>query len=248
MCCFSGPVEEVSGTKIFGRIDGDWQYIVYEMSFSAAEEVAMVLPIPVTPGSGEQAVRFINFEDYPDFFGDLDALFPRGEAPAASDLESLSDDFCDPVRVLEVEEVGAFEASFVPTIADFVRLDPRFRLPERIWSELGDYQDFGFAVFKLAAGRSQHVHPMAFLFPTRDPKTVFFPTVHVHDEKFHSKAQFNHQLYCQSDSALKWQESEGVASRGVDMAKVQGVVSVEGKCFRQFLSGLRDNADYYRAA
>ena len=28
----------------------------------------MVLPISVTPGSGEQAVRFINFEDYPDFF------------------------------------------------------------------------------------------------------------------------------------------------------------------------------------
>ncbi len=31
----------------------------------------MVLPISVTPGSGEQAVRFINFEDYPDFFGFL---------------------------------------------------------------------------------------------------------------------------------------------------------------------------------
>ena len=75
MCCFSGPVEEVSGTKIFGRIDGNWQYIVYEVRFSAAEEVAMVLPIPVTPGSGEQAVRLINVEDYPDFFGDLDLCF-----------------------------------------------------------------------------------------------------------------------------------------------------------------------------
>ncbi len=207
----------------------------------------MVLPIPVTPGSDEQAVRFINFEDYPDFFGDLDALFPRGEAPAASDL-SLGDALCEPAQVLEVHGVGAFEASFVPTIADFARLDPRFRLPEGVWSELGDYQDFGFAIFKLAAGRSQHVHPMAFSFPTRDPKTVFFPTVHVHDGKVHPKAQFNHELYCQAGAALTWQESQGVASRGVDMAKVQGVVSVEGKCFRQFLSGLRDNADYYRAA
>jgi len=247
MCCFSGPVEEVSGTKIFGRVDGGWQYIVYEMSFSAAEEVAMVLPIPVTPGSGEQAVRFINFEDYPDFFDDLDALFPRGEAPAAAAL-SLGDLMSTPAQVLEVQEVGAFEASFVPTIADFVRLDPRFRLPEGIWSELGDYQYFGFAVFKLAAGRSQHVHPMAFSFPTRDPKTVFFPTVHVHDGKVHAEAEFNHQLYCQADAALTWQESEGVASRGVDMAKVQGVVSIEGKCFRRFLYGLRDNADHCRAA
>ena len=46
------------------------------MSFSAVEEVAMVLPISVTPGSGEQAVRFINFEDYPDFFGFL-SFIPR---------------------------------------------------------------------------------------------------------------------------------------------------------------------------
>ncbi len=89
----------------------------------------MVLPIPVTPGSGEQAVRFINFEDYPDFFGDLDALFPRDHARPAAAL-SLGDALCEPEQVLEVHEVGAFEASFVPTVADFVRLDPRFRLPE----------------------------------------------------------------------------------------------------------------------
>ncbi len=206
----------------------------------------MVLPIPVTPGSGEQAVRFINFEDYPDFFGDLDALFPRDQIRPANDL-SLGDALCEPEQVLEVHEVGAFEASFVPTVADFVRLDPRFRLPEGVWNE-GDYQDFGFAVFKLAAGRSQHVHPMAFSFPTRDPGTVFFPTVHVHDGEVHSKARFNHTLYCQAASSLMWQESDGVASREVDMAKVQAVVSGQRKCFRQFLSGLRDNADYYRAA
>ncbi len=33
MCLFTGPVEEVFGTKIFGRVDGGWQYIVYEMRF-----------------------------------------------------------------------------------------------------------------------------------------------------------------------------------------------------------------------
>jgi len=42
------------------------------------------------------------------------------------------------------------------------------------------YEDFGFAVFKLRAGLKR-IHSMALEFPRRDPKSLFFPTVHVHD-------------------------------------------------------------------
>ncbi len=134
MCCFSGPVREVYGTKIFGRIEGGDQYLVYEMIFSAESDVAMVLPIPVVPGSAEDAVRFINLESYKRFFADLDHLFSQH-----TDLELMALLSDEPAAgaVLEVHEVGAFEASFVPTISDFARLDLRFRLPDQVWGELG---------------------------------------------------------------------------------------------------------------
>jgi len=57
MCCFSMPVRFVAGTTIFARpmADGS-QPLVYSMAFAAAEELAMIPPIPVPPGSAEDAV------------------------------------------------------------------------------------------------------------------------------------------------------------------------------------------------
>ena len=55
---------------------------------------------------------------------------------------------------LRVHDVGLFEASFVPTLADFERLDPRFRLSPGVWEQLPQYRDWGFAVFKLKKIRS----------------------------------------------------------------------------------------------
>jgi hypothetical protein len=246
MCLFTGPVEDVSRTKIFGRLEGGRQYIVYEMKFSASSDVAMVLPIPVVPGSSEQAVEFISLESYTKFFADLDALFPV-EYALAGDLE-MPAALSEPVQTLQVHEVGAFEASFVPAIRDFVRLDERFRLPAQVWSEVGGYGDFGFAVFKLGAGNAQAVHPMAFSFPTRNPDSVFFPTVHVHDGEVHSEARFDHTLYCQSGAATDWEKSEWVASREVNLSKAQNIVSGSERCFRRRLWGLRDNVDFYLAA
>ena len=54
MCCFSGPVDRVAGTQIFARLkDEANQFVVYSMTLSSKSEVAMILPIPVKPGSGE---------------------------------------------------------------------------------------------------------------------------------------------------------------------------------------------------
>ena len=63
-----------------------------------------------------------------------------------------------------------------------------------------DYRRFGFAVFKLKPG-AQTVHPMAFEFPTSLGAQVFSPTVHVHDNKVHARAKFDHVLYCQPSGA-----------------------------------------------
>ena len=171
MCCFSRPVEHVSQTKIFARSAGkDRQYVVYSMTIDAKEDLAMILPIPVPEKSPDDAVKFINLEKYPEFFADLKKGFP--EPPPAGLAHSLSRSVpIAAAKKLDVVTVGSFEASFVPTVTDFSRLDERFRLPNEAWDELPQYKTFGFAVFKLKEGKKT-IHPMAFDFPSRPLRTV----------------------------------------------------------------------------
>lgn len=195
MCCFTGAVREVAHTQVFARLAARRQVVAYAMEFSAAEDLAMVLPLPVAPGTKESDVRFLSLGDQPGFFEDLATLFPSPVSAQAGDLATLSLD--EDVARLEVHEVGAFEASFVPTMADFARLDPRFRIDPTVWADVPDPElaSSGFAVFKLRAGERQTVHPMAFEFPTRNPAALFFPTLHVHDGRYHREADFSHLLY-----------------------------------------------------
>ena len=130
MCCFSRPVEFVNATRIFARAENAHrQFVVYAMTMSAKEDLAMILPLPVRAGSGENAVRFISLEGYPTFFADMESGFPK-EAPRAFGPVGCATHAPPKAAALPVFQVGSFEASFVPTIADFARLDERFRLPE----------------------------------------------------------------------------------------------------------------------
>lgn len=115
MCCFSRPVESITATKIFARgfplgAEQERQFIVYSMNIRAREELAMVLPIPVRAGSGENAGRFINLKGYPTFFEALESGFP--EPPLASPKSDLT---LTNRSTLAVHGVGDFQASFVPT-------------------------------------------------------------------------------------------------------------------------------------
>src|SRR5262245_21530789 len=106
------------------------------MTYAAATDLAMVLPIPVPSNSPEDAVRFINLNRYPAFFDDMG----RGFLPAAASYSP--DDFATTTRSLaklRVHDVGSFEASFVPCIKDFARLDDRFRIPGEVWDRLPEY-------------------------------------------------------------------------------------------------------------
>lgn len=197
MCIFTGPVARISNTCIFGRLNtrGE-QYLAYSMSANLPQEMAMILPLPVVAG---RSLEFIDLSGCSDFFDTLDKAF-QGPRPRSAGSLSLS---------LEVVEVGSFEASFVPTLDDFGRLDPRFRLDTTIWSLLPQYRDYGFAVFKLKSG-DHEVHPMAFKFSTRLSNQLFFPTVHVHDGTVPDSEHFDHQLYCQAEGELQvdgWQAS-----------------------------------------
>lgn len=177
MCIFSGPVKSVSSTRIFARNDGDRQFLVYQMVYAADSELAMILPLPVKIEKQEDAVDFINLAAYPSFFKDVDSYFPNESYSMSRGL--LGTDSFNGRKSLQVHSVGDFDASYVPSLSDFVRLDPRFKLPRQTWDQIPQYADWGFAVFKLnqkqaikmpepvtpSRSRSmpeREVHPMAF--------------------------------------------------------------------------------------
>jgi hypothetical protein len=263
MCCFSQRVEYVADTNIFARSDNDRQFLVYSMSYAASAELAMVLPLPVPPSSSENSVHFINLQGYPNFFNDMRSgflnrvIYSRGRGAAAISLDAPK---------LRVHDVGDFEASFVPQIGDFNRLDERFRIPPDVWDQAPAYHDYGFAVFKLKAsssrwfagarqklfGRSgrkpRRVHPMAFAFPRRNPELLYFPTVHVHDRKVHPYATFDHMLYFQTEAPTekhpgRWERSLWRASAFMEVVRSEGIVASDQYCWRYSLQGRLQNKD-----
>lgn len=202
MCIFSGAVEQVAETELFARLFGTGglprQALVYRMQFSAADELAMLLPLPVPSGSPEDCVQFVSLEDYPAFFDDLAKGFPSTQPRSRSNAAPTK-----AAAPLVVQDVGAYDASFVPTAADFGRLDARFRLPPDAASSLPIPDDYGYAVFKLKPGQQQRVHPLALTFPTRNPNHLFFPATHLHGTGYEKRALFDHTLYFQGSDALR---------------------------------------------
>lgn len=264
MCCFSvatplglfarlfqRPVR-VSGTNIFARMLAPGvQGVAYSMNLATRAPVAMVLPLPVAPGAGEDAVAFVDLSAEPGMFDQLRGLFEFAQPAARKGGVAFPR---LPRKTLVVHRVGRFVASYVPTRADFARLDPRFRMPEVLFDAVPHYADYGFAVFQLEAGTTT-VHPMGLKFPTRAPDALFFPTVHVHDGRFRRRAAFDHALYFQTPRhttpaatvPIGAFEGDAVAwtTPGADYA---GLVVPAQAMLRRRLRGTRANADTWIAA
>ena len=248
MCIFTGEgAPRVASTRIFGTTDGETATLVYSMSLEVDSEVAMILPLPVKLGLGEAALSFVSLEEYPEFFDDLQRGFPQPVAASADVLTFAPQSLA--LKQLVVHTVGAFEASFVPHLRDFNRLDPRFRLSDDIWAKLPLYADYGFAVFRLTPGTDKRVHPMAFRFQTRHPDRTFFPTVHVHDGALHPTAQFDHQIYYQvftNRLKLPWElGSFDVASKFMNESKAQGLVRMDKPVYTWWLVSEQPNRDFH---
>ncbi|TWU56234.1 hypothetical protein [Rubripirellula reticaptiva] len=211
MCCFSQPVSHVGNTRIFGRLAASGtQFLAYEMEYESESPTAMILPLPIDLAvrdgdthdsaandslAGGRPLRFISLEGYPDFFSHFERGFPfiPGVSIGCSTNELITS---SSAAMIEVQEIGDYIASYVPSLQDFDRLDPQFSIASSVWDQLPLYHDFGFAVFQLKK-LSGKPHPMAMEFATRWPAEVFFPTVHIHDGEVHSVERFDHALYLQ---------------------------------------------------
>lgn len=249
MCIFSGSVHDVSNTKIFCRLQGERQFLVYSMDVAPVDKVAMILPLP-TSEQKEDAVEFINLKDHADLFDDLDKPFVMQARSMSRMLGSKSE------GVLKVHEVGDFVASFTPAKKDFARLSKRFQLPENVWKKLPQYADFGYVVFQLAEKKlslsgsgqflnniSKHYHPMGFSFPTRYPKMLFFPTVHVHDGNVPNEEHFDHSLYFQGDFPNFSMQKSLLPAK--DYVKNTVVVDPEALIHKHSIHGNMPNKDIY---
>jgi hypothetical protein len=259
MCCFSvatpagwvarlfaRPVH-VSRTNIFARmVSPGSQVLAYSMNLSTRLEIAMVLPLPIARGAGEDAVRFLDLSAHPTMFMDFAHLFEMMVTRAKG-----GPSFSRARDTLVVHDIGSFIASYVPARADFDRLDARFRMPDVLFDAVPHYADYGFAVFQLRPG-TVTVHPMALAFPSREPDKLFFPTVHVHDGRFHARARFDHALYYQQPSETKVDEHivlgepEGEVTSWVKPKHSYGeLVDVELPMLRQKRRGKHPNADIW---
>jgi hypothetical protein len=247
MCIFSALISAVANTKIFARSSmSGQQFLVYSMQYEASSDLAMILPLPTPASPSEDAVRFIDLSEYPHFFDDMGKGFPvlmtRSVLNSAGPISQAT---------LKVHDVGSFEASFVPQLGDFIRLDSRFRLPEQAWEQMPQYTDYAFAVFKLKAG-TKNMHPMAFEFPRKNKQELFYPTVHVHHGKVEPKAHFDHSLYCQKPQhQFEWQISSDEAIGGhaipakqfMNIAKTQGIVDPDTVIQMKRILGMHVNKD-----
>ncbi|MFO0923015.1 MAG: hypothetical protein U0905_11080 [Pirellulales bacterium] len=258
MCCFAQKVEFVGNTQIFSRLSGNGtQFLVYQMSYRSQGPNAMILPLPVRLPAQEKDVRFIALDQYPEFFNDLANGFPLIDRSWVKSPMITSRAAPD-AAPLAVVEVGDFVASFVPTLDDFDRLDPRFVIPKSSWEKIPEYTDFSFAVFQLKS-LDASIHPIAFEFPTRWSDRHFFPTVHIHDGEVHSREHFDHMLYLQEpswdrivgkyaghnrrDPATQFVRSQKVASHYCKIGKAQGILAPEALIHRQSLQGMLPNQD-----
>ncbi|MFO0915596.1 MAG: hypothetical protein U0795_21710 [Pirellulales bacterium] len=255
MCCFSQRVESVRNTRIFARLSGrGTQFLAYQMNYESRDANAMILPLPVRQPADDKSLKFIDLSHYDAFFDDLANGFPFRAVPSIG---------CSarPIRTnaegLEVFAVGNYIASFVPTLTDFDRLDAKFKLPVEVWNKIPGYEDYSFAVFQLAAG-SLRPHPMAFEFQARNDE-LFFPTVHIHDGKFHPSEEFDHALYMQhagldskvssyanadvGDSSTGLIRSKYRASQFCQVGKTVGLVAGDLLVHRKFILGEHPNAD-----
>ncbi|HVJ47402.1 MAG TPA: hypothetical protein VM511_13510 [Luteolibacter sp.] len=210
------------------------------MSLSAPEDLAMILPIPVKTPADETAVKFIDLSGYPRFFSDLRTGF-AAPTPFGGELPATR------TPALKVQRVGSYEASFVPAVKDFARLDPRFRLDDKVWKSLPQYEDYGFAVFKFRKGALKS-HPMAFSFPSRFNGKIFFPTVHIHDGEVHEKEKFDHELYAQAwqTAVIKgtdWRESEKNAGQFTRPDLSQNLIWGGGHVYQKTIVGEAKNVD-----
>jgi len=189
MCMMTAPAE-VSDTSIYVSTDGAQQTVLYQMKMKAEKKIAMILPIPGVLTS------WVDTSKYPKFFEDLSSSFVPASRGGGGPIMLGS-------RALPVHKVGSYVATYVPTLDDFARVSPEFRLaPKLNLAKYGyDAPGWSFAVFAFDPECGGPEHAIGYRFQRGadfpDADALFVPTLHVHDgERADDVAHYDHHIYC----------------------------------------------------
>lgn len=226
MSFFSGGVTRVANVRIFARATGDArQCLVCQLDYAADTDSAMIVPLATPPQSAADAVKFIDLSAYPEFFTDLANGFPIARTGAVEP---------------GTPEFGAIESSFAPTKGELANLNERLRIPDEVWSQLVEYDDYGFAVFKIRAD-AQTIPPLGIEFPMRNPHLLMFPTAHVQNGEVNENTYFDHDLFCQGKSG--WMRSYDTARAFMDVERAGEVIDPNQRVERFTVLGMHPNSD-----
>jgi hypothetical protein len=180
MCIISKPVEKVSQTKILVGPDKKLQnqITIYSNQVNnISNSNAMILPTP-----HPSTVKFIDLSKYKDLFIDIDKVFYKEEKQSTNNLRSS---YSKNSSTLQVFNVGSYKVSLAMNIEDLHKVDKNeFELSTGCYDLLkSSYEStFGFIICKLAKG-SEYYHPFGYSHKLINPKQLFIPTKHYHDNK-----------------------------------------------------------------
>lgn len=204
MCIFSGPVDQVSKTKIaiikiFGsekkiinkkkfrmKVGRPMQMTIYENKVSIDSNGtghAMILPFPLIKGVNR--FKLVDLSNYDNVMNDIDELFPVSKSTLSNAASYNSTDS------IPVTTLGSYKVSVVPSLEDFSKVQlGEFNLTKDVAELLSQYysKNFGFVVCILQ--ESADFHPIAYI---HEYDEVFIPTRHHHSTEIYDP-QIDHDI------------------------------------------------------
>lgn len=177
--CIMAWDANVSGTHIFAAVNGDRQILVYQASVEfddndGSDKNAIILPVP---GDGDD-VDMVDMSGNEEFFDTLNANFRR---PTMRGTFGGGDDYLGG-DFLAVQDVGAYQISIVPSVADLERINPDLFVMNDMTKNTirAKYaKGYAFVVAVLKPGRFQ---PLCYTHKALPNGKVFVPTRHEHGE------------------------------------------------------------------
>lgn len=201
MCIISGSVKSVNNTQLFvaRSKNGKRQFTVYANTVhTPLRNNMMVLAVP-----NPTTVKFHDLSSYTDLFKDLENSFPKARSAMLSySLEAGSTKY---EKRIKVEQVGSYNASIVPSVADLKNLDPEYfyvdsKLIDFMEHTYGSYVNIGFVVCGLRQGNHEY-HPFAYSHDIHHSNKLFIPTKHYHPTD--KMDVLNYGLFGQFDNVAK---------------------------------------------
>lgn len=190
MCIISGPIRDVSSTKIFvlPNVDFSRQMTVYSNSVDSPGNNLMILPVP-----NSRTIQFHEMK-YEDLFQDL-------MNSVCSNSFSISASASAPTRgFLQVFEHASYYVSVAHSVEELFQLDTAvFRLTDDLYKFFRHFYDdgFGFVCCVLRPG-IRNYEPLCYSHGIQGDR-LFVPTRHYHVETDGSvdtfKADWDHLIF-----------------------------------------------------